>query len=193
MLDIRSETDCMENTTTSSVDIDQLRRTQADFSNYKRRMESTSEERTRMANEELVTKLLPILDDFDLALKNMPNEEGSKDWNEGIALIEKHLKSILEKEGLRKIEAEGCEFDPKKHDAVCTERGKSNDQGKVNSVIREGYRFHDKVIRPVQVSVIKGTTQEPQPIPRRRIPIRKGGEVRWMGSRAAPVVKGMYL
>lgn len=189
MLDIKREMDCMENTTTSSVDIDQLRRVQADFANYKRRVENASEERTRMANEELVTKLLPVLDNFDLALKNMPNEEGSEDWNEGIGLIEKHLRSILEKEGLRKIEAEGCEFDPKKHEAVCTEQGKSDDQGKVNSVIREGYWFHDKVIRPVQVSVIKGTTQEPQPIPT----VRKGGYVRWRGSRAAPVVRGIYL
>ncbi|NQT73633.1 MAG: nucleotide exchange factor GrpE [Chloroflexi bacterium] len=193
MLDIKRETDCMENTQTSGVDIDQLRRIQADFANYKRRVENSSGERTRMANEELVTTLLPILDNFDLALKNMPGKEGSEDWNKGIALIEKHLRSILEKEGLKKMEAEGCEFDPEKHEAVCTQQGKSDDQGKVNSVIREGYRFHDKVIRPVQVSVIKGTTQEPQPIPSKRIPVRKGGDVRWRRSRTAPVVKGMYF
>jgi len=183
----------MESTPTSSVDIDQLRRVQADFANYKRRVENASEERTRMVNEELVTKLLPVLDNFDLALKHMPIEEGSEDWNKGIALIEKHLRSILEKEGLRKIEAEGCEFDPEKHEAVCTQQGKLDDQEKVNSVIREGYRFHDKVIRPAQVSVIKGTTPEPSPIPTRRIPMRKGGDVRWRGSRAAPVVREIYL
>ena len=193
MFDIKSQADCIEDTATSSEDVDQLRRIQADFVNYKRRVENASEERTRMANEELVTKLLPILDNFDLALKNMPNEEGSQDWNEGIALIEKHLRSILEKEGLRKIEAEGCEFDPEKHEAVCTEQGKLADQEKVNSVIREGYRFHDKVIRPAQVSVIMSTTPEPSPIPTRRIPMRKGGDVRWRGSRAAPVARGMYL
>ena len=192
MLNIKGEADCREETKTLGADIDQLRRIQADFANYKRRVENSNEERIKMANEELVVKLLPILDNFGLALKNIPNDEANEDWNKGIALIEKQLRFVLEQEGLRKIDAEECEFDPERHEAVCTELGRSDDQGKVNTVIREGYKFHDKIIRPAQVSVIKGTKPEPQPIPTRRIPVRKGGDVRWRGSPVAPVARGTF-
>ena len=171
----------------------QLQRLKADFVNYKRRMEQEHEEQTRMANEELIKKLLPAVDDFGRALASMPEESPNKEWGKGLRMVEQNLNSILEKEGLSKIEAKGQEFDPSEHEAVFTEEGKSEEQGNVKEIVSDGYRLHDKVIRPAQVSVIKGVKSESQPVATRSIPIRRGGDVRWKGSRGVPNVRAMYL
>jgi molecular chaperone GrpE len=172
---------------------EQLQRLKADFANYKRRMEQAHGVQAMMANEELIRKLLPVIDDFGRALASMSEESADKDWGRGMLMVERNLNSILAKDGLSKIEARDQEFDPKEHEAVFTEEGKAEEQGNVKEVIRNGYRLHDKVIRPAQVSVIKGVKSEPQPIAAKSIPIRRGGDVRWKGSRDAPNVRAMYL
>ena len=176
----------------------QISSLQADFANYKRRIEREHDEKEKMANEKLLIKLLPVLDDFDRALENIPDENGNKDWVKGMKLVDYQLKSTLENEGLSKIKAMGQQFDPQEHEAIFTEEGNAEEQGKISSVIRKGYRLHDKVIRPAQVSVIKGIKIEPQPVTRpatrRTIPITRGGDARWTRrSRAAPNARGMFL
>ena len=168
-----------------------LQRLHSDFVNYKRRVERERDEYVRSANEELILKLLPVLDDFGRALNNLPAEVADTEWSEGMALMERRLRAILGEEGLSRINAKGKEFNPWEHEAVFTEEGAEGEQGKVKSVIRDGYRLHDKVIRPTQVSVIKGV--KPGPEAKHNIPIRRGGDVRWRGSRVAPGVREMFF
>jgi molecular chaperone GrpE len=134
---------------------DLLQSLQADFINYKRRVEREREEQTKSANRELILKLLPVLDDFARALGTVPQEMADADWVQGMALIERKLMAILEEEGLERIDAEGKEFDPWEHEAVFCEQSSDHDQGTVKAVFRDGYKLHDRVIRPAQVVVSK--------------------------------------
>ena len=138
---------------------DLLQRLQADFINYKRRVEREREDERKSANRELILKLLPTLDDFACALGTVPHETADADWVEGIALIERKLIATLEEEGLMRIDAEGEEFDPWEHEAVFCEESPDHDDGKVNAVIKDGYKLHGRVIRPAQVVVSKGREQ----------------------------------
>jgi|GEM_PF-1322030 molecular chaperone GrpE len=170
---------------------------QADFTNYKRRVEREHGEIVEMANDKLLLKLLPVLDDFDRALENVASDSENKDWVNGVELVDHRLRSILENEGLSQIEAMGHEFDPQKHEAVFTVEGTADEQGKISSVVRKGYRLHDKVIRPAQVSVLKDIKSEPQsitrPTARRTVPITRGGDARWIRPSSARNVRGMFL
>lgn len=136
---------------------DLLQRLQADFVNYKRRVEREREEQTKSANRELILKLLPVLDDFAHALGTVPQELADAEWVQGMALIERKLRATLEKEGLKSIDAEGKDFDPWEHEAVFCEQSSDHDEGKVKAVFRDGYKLHDRVIRPAQVVVSKGS------------------------------------
>ena len=135
---------------------DLLQRLQADFINYKRRVEREREEQTKSANRELIVKLLPVLDDFARALGTVPEEMADADWVQGMALIERKLRATLEEEGLKRIDAEGRDFDPWEHEAVFCEHSSDHDEGKVKAVFRDGYKLYDRVIRPAQVVVAKG-------------------------------------
>lgn len=135
---------------------DLLQRLQADFVNYKRRVEREREEQTKSANRELILKLLPVLDDFARALGTVPEEMADADWVQGMALIERKLRATLEEEGLERIDAEGRDFDPWEHEAVFCEHSSDHDEGKVKAVLRDGYKLYDRVIRPAQVVVAKG-------------------------------------
>jgi molecular chaperone GrpE len=128
---------------------------QADFANYRHRVEREREDQAKYANRELILKVLPIMDDFARALGTVPQEMTDAGWVQGMALIERKLTAILEEEGLKRIEAEGKDFDPWEHEAVFTVEGNGDDEGRVTSIIREGYKLYDKVIRPAQVSVFK--------------------------------------
>lgn len=135
---------------------DLLQRLQADFINYKRRVEREREEQTKSATRELILKLLPVLDDFARALGSVPQNMADADWVQGMAFIERKLMAILEEEGLKRIDAEGKEFDPWEHEAMFCEESSDHDEGKVKAVLRDGYKLHDRVIRPAQVVVIQG-------------------------------------
>ncbi|TET12721.1 MAG: nucleotide exchange factor GrpE [Dehalococcoidia bacterium] len=81
------------------------------------------------------------------------------EWVKGIALIQQKLRATLEEEGLKRIDAEGKDFDPWEHEAVFCEASSDHDEGRVKAVIRDGYKLHDRVIRPAQVVVSKASEQ----------------------------------
>ncbi len=135
---------------------DLLQKVKADFINYKRRVERDREEQTKSANRELIVKLLPTIDDLERALRSVPGEIADGDWVEGIGLIHRKLMAVLGEEGLTRIDAEDREFDPWEHEAVFCEDCSDSGEAKVKTVLREGYRLYDKVIRPSQVVVSKG-------------------------------------
>lgn len=135
-------------------------RSQADFINYKRRTEQERGEQLKYANAIMALRLLPILDDLERAMANVPSELCHLTWIEGVFLIERKLQAILEQEGLSRIEALGREFDPLVHEAVLFEEGAEPHRGKVTAELQPGYKFHDRVIRPTLVRVGKAEPQQ---------------------------------
>jgi molecular chaperone GrpE len=128
-------------------------RSAADFANYKRR---TDEERATLgqfANAVLIGKLLGVLDDFDRALESVPAEQVHDPWAEGVQLVERKLRNVLESEGVTPIEAMGQPFDPNLHEAVVHEDTAEHPDNQVIGELQRGYRLHDRVIRPSLVRV----------------------------------------
>ena len=125
---------------------DALQRLQADFENYRKRVTKQQEEVRERAAETLVVQLLPVLDTCDMALSHGGGEE--------IKQLSAALFAALEKEGLEKIDTAGDPFDPTHHDAVAHDPGDSESGGpEVAEVMRAGYRWRGRVVRPAMVKV----------------------------------------
>ena len=130
-------------------------RTQADFINYKRRMEQDREEAARFHNIALVLNILPAVDDLERALKHVdPALEGTP-WIDGVRQIQRKLKGAIEAAGVTEIAAEGERFDPNIHEAIGQGEG---EEGKVVAEAQRGYRLGNRVIRPAMVIVGHGGT-----------------------------------
>lgn len=136
--------------------LDGWQRARADFINFKRRTtEENSNSRARIAGD-ILTHFFTILDDLDLALENRPEEEINEAWIAGIELIRQKLILILQNEGVESIPTEpGSYFDPTLHEAVTYEDDHNYEEGDIISVLKQGYRLNDRVLRPVQVRVAK--------------------------------------
>jgi molecular chaperone GrpE len=128
-------------------------RAEADFTNYKRRMEQERDEARRMANAALIINILPVLDDLERALASLDIRLVGLTWFDGIRLIYRKLLLVLENAGVSQIEAEGQTFDPRFHEAVMHGEGP---EGKVVAEVQRGYKLHDRVLRPAMVVVGRG-------------------------------------
>ncbi len=122
----------------------------ADFQNYKRRVEKEKTDIYAYANEQLVTQLLDVMDNFERALEAETTDEG---FSEGMKLIFQQLTAVLERAGLEEIKAQGEDFDPNYHNAVLTGDDPDYESGKVTQVMQKGYTLKGKVIRPSMVKV----------------------------------------
>lgn len=131
--------------------LDQARRARAEFLNYKRRVEQELEEFKHLAHMELIAKLLPVLDDFHLAIAHLPPDVADSPWVQGLLLIERKLWSVLEAEGVQPIEAVGKPFSPEEHEAVAVSG--EGPHHVVVEEIRRGYRLRGRVLRPALVRV----------------------------------------
>ena len=134
-------------------------RSAADFVNFKRRAEQERSESIRFGNASLILHLLPVIDDLERALQNLPKELLGLTWVDGVHLIHRKLAAVLEAQGTQPIEAVGHAFDPNLHEAVLREPG---DEGKVLSELQRGYTLHGRVIRPSLVKVGEGSAAAPQ-------------------------------
>ncbi len=132
-------------------------RAQADFINYKRRNEQERDELNKFANANLILSILPVIDDLERALDSVPDEYAGLDWMEGIRLIQRNLKAILEAQGLKPLEAAGQPFDPNFHEAIRQDKG---EEGIVVEVFQKGYLLNDRLLRPARVVVGTGETEE---------------------------------
>ncbi len=132
---------------------DQYLRAAADLRNFKRRTEEERANLIRNATAGLIMKLLPILDDFDLAMQHVPAGVAETPWFNGLLGVHRKLQTVLEGEGVKPIEALGQPFDPNFHDAVMHEDAGAEQAGKVTADLRKGYTLHDRVIRPSMVKV----------------------------------------
>ena len=132
-----------------------LQRTQADFVNYRRRNEEDKSTFVRYATSDLIEQILPVLDNFALAAKHIPQELESNSWAQGVEAIEKQLEQILLTNGLEKAEVEGQPFDPTLHEAVGEETDTKQADGVIISEEAPGYMLGGKLIRPAKVIVNK--------------------------------------
>ncbi|HEY8730863.1 MAG TPA: nucleotide exchange factor GrpE [Candidatus Limnocylindria bacterium] len=131
-----------------------LQRMAADFANYRKRNEAERNEFAKFAKADLITKLLDVLDGYDRALASMPDDVKGQAWVEGMWLVERKLRQILDAEGLEPIESLGKPFDPYVHEAVAHIES-DEPEGTVIAEHQKAYRLHDRVIRPALVSVAK--------------------------------------
>jgi molecular chaperone GrpE len=136
-----------------------LQRMAADFANYRKRNEAERTEFAKFAKADLITKLLDVLDGYDRALASVPDDAKGQpgmtnNWVEGMWLVERKLRRILEAEGLEAIDSLGQPFDPYLHEAVAHVES-DEPEGTVIEEHQKAYRLHDRVIRPALVSVAK--------------------------------------
>jgi len=128
---------------------DALKRLQAEFENYKKRVDKEKSEFAAYACSDIVEKLLPVMDSFEIALKNTSEHEK---FVKGIQMIYSQIYSILSSNGLKKIDAVGKKFDPYKHEVLMKEESEKEDDI-VLEEFQKGYMLNDKVIRHSKVKV----------------------------------------
>ena len=136
---------------------EKLLRNNAELINFKRRKEEETANFLKYANEDLIMELLPVVDNFERAIKlddNDLSDELSK-FLSGFKMIFGNLNNILDKFEVKEIEALGLEFNPTVHQAVLMESDKSKPAGVILEVLQKGYKYKDKVIRPAMVKVNK--------------------------------------
>ena len=136
-----------------------LKRLAADFANYRKRNEAERTEFAKFAKADLIAKLLDVLDGYDRALATIPDDLRGTAWVEGMWLIERKLRAILEAEGLTPVESLGQPFDPYQHEAVAHVPSEQP-EGTVIQEHQKAYRLHDKVIRPALVTVSSGSEKK---------------------------------
>lgn len=147
--------------------LDLLQRTQADFQNYKKRMEQERQGLREQLRGETIARLLPVLDDLTRALGEASQEIAQHPWVRGVEMVQRKLLALLEAEGVVRIEAEGRPFDPWEHEAVHYQESAGHSEGLVLSVYRDGYKLGGRVLRPAQVIVARHApgAEAPSPSP----------------------------
>ncbi|MDR0398044.1 MAG: nucleotide exchange factor GrpE [Candidatus Nomurabacteria bacterium] len=132
-----------------------LQRLRADFENYRKRVEGEKEAARAAGKVSVIFKLLPVLDDIELATAHVPNTLKDDDWAKGVQNLTKKLEKNLEAMDVRKIEAKpGTPFNPEQHEAITMDDG-DGDHEVVAEELRAGYKLGTDVIRPAMVRVTK--------------------------------------
>lgn len=140
---------------------DQALHAAADLENYRKRMMREKEETIRYANNSLLEKLLPIMDNFELGLDaaRINPEAKAVDIVNGLSMVQRQLTDFLKEQGLQSIDAEGEVFDPKVHDALGHETHPELEEGKIIRQMRRGYSLAGRLLRPASVIVSKGLSE----------------------------------
>ncbi len=129
--------------------------THAEYENTRKRLEKEKWEHRKFANEDIISQLFPIVDNFDMALASMVNAKNKEAVMDGIKLVQKEFHRILEDNGVKRIETEGKQFDPSIHEAVLAVPATDKPNGAVLEEVRTGYMLNDRLLRPAQVKVVK--------------------------------------
>jgi molecular chaperone GrpE len=130
-------------------------RARADYANLKRRADEERSELAGMAADRLLGRVLELADDFDLAIEHAPDDARSSAWLEGIAAIDRKLRSFLEAEGVQAMGGEGEPFDPRTQQAISYEDSTDVPDGTVLRILQRGYAVGDRVLRPALVAVAR--------------------------------------
>jgi molecular chaperone GrpE len=136
---------------------ERLLRTTADFDNFKKRAAREKQDAIRYANESLLQKVIPVLDNFEMALAAAQNSsaDGLKSLQDGVAMIHSQLKNALAEAGLEEVDATGKPFDPNWHEAVSQQESTEVAEGNVLQQLRKGYKLRDRLLRPATVIVAR--------------------------------------
>ena len=145
---------------------DRLLRTTADFDNFKKRAAREKQDAIRYANEGLIEKLVPVLDNFDMAISaTRTAQSGAADnvqsLQSGIVMIHQQLKKALADAGLEEVNADGKPFDPNWHEAVSQQETDDFPDGQVVQQLRKGYKLRDRLLRPASVIVARKRAAKP--------------------------------
>jgi molecular chaperone GrpE len=138
--------------TESTENFENYQRAVADMANYRRRKELDTQRQIERAREQLLLRLLPVIDDFKRALGSVPDDASNADWVEGFRLIERKLWAVLQADGVRPMESVGEAFDPNLHEAVMAAEGAANPDTVV-AEFEQGYFVGEQVLRPAKVMV----------------------------------------
>ena len=130
---------------------DRILRLQADFENFRRRTAKEKEELAAVITQNLLTDLLPLLDNFERAMA--VEQSDVEAFQKGVEMIFTQLREVMEKHGLENIEAEGAPFDPNIHQAVMRVENPDVEDGTITQVLQKGYQAKGRVIRPAMVQV----------------------------------------
>ncbi|HEX5474937.1 MAG TPA: nucleotide exchange factor GrpE [Vicinamibacterales bacterium] len=133
---------------------DRLLRQTAEFDNYRKRVDRERQAQSDAVAADVLADLLPIVDDFDRALKSEGADVDS--YRRGVELIDRRLHDLLRKRGLRPIDALGTDFDPHLHEAVAYDEAPGHRDGEVIEEFSRGYMLGDRLLRPARVKVAKG-------------------------------------
>ena len=134
-----------------------LQRSEADFRNYKKRIEQEKQESLAWSNAELIKSILPVLDDMERAFSMIDSKVEGSTWIEGFKIIQRNLQELLRAHGCTEIECVGEPFDPNLHEAVAHGEGK---EGMIISEHRKGYMMKNKLLRAPRVTVGNGKEHE---------------------------------
>lgn len=139
---------------------EKLIRMQADFENHRKRLVREKEEFLKFANVGLLEELIPLLDNFDLALLHARQDHDPKHIVQGVEMIRKLFGDLLKRQGVEIIEPLNEKFDPHKHEAVAFEETDDKEEGIIVTVIQAGYLLHGRLIRPAMVKITKKKAQK---------------------------------
>lgn len=136
---------------------DRLLRTTADFENFKKRAAREKQDAIKYANEGLLQKLVPVVENLDMALAaaQAASREAGQSLHTGVNMISQQLKAVLTEAGLEEVDALGKPFDPHLHEAVSQQEAPDVPEGQVVQQLRKGYRFRGRLLRPASVVVAK--------------------------------------
>jgi molecular chaperone GrpE len=136
--------------------LESWQRERADFSNYKKRIERDQEISKNKYKSDVLEKFIPVLDDLELAYAHRPEDGEAAAWSEGIELIIRKFNSLLENDGLTKIDVKpGDKLDPNIHMAVSSEDSDEFGSDEIIEVLQNGYRMGEKIVRPAMVRVAR--------------------------------------
>jgi len=134
----------------AAENLDGWQRSQAEFINFKNRIQRDREMDYASMKGDIIKKVLPVLDDMERALANRPDGDS---WANGMELIARKFQNILDAEGVKRIEAAGQPFDPNFHEAISSEPNDDVESGHVIEAVQNGYMLGERVIRPAMVRV----------------------------------------
>ena len=132
-------------------------RSSADLDNYRKRMSKEREEAIKFANSSFLERLIPVLDNFEFGLQAARSASSPASILEGMTMVQKQFQDFLSSAGIEVIDATGQRFDPQVHEAIAQEENEHVPEGTVIRQLRRGYKLRDRLIRPANVVVSKGT------------------------------------
>ena len=152
----KEEYECLKKAAAHAEELkDKYLRAHAELDNAQKRFGREREGFVKFANESLLSEILYVVDNFDRALGHMNNTKGADSVLDGIKMIQKQFHQLLERNGVKRIEAIGKKFDPQLHEAVGHVEGDEKNDGIVVEEVQAGYTLNDRLLRPAAVKVGK--------------------------------------